>query len=167
MKEPKIPAFETVKDSVTIMRGCFGGCTFCSITAHQGRIIQSRSKESVLTRIEALGENPELPGHGLRHRRADGEHVSDALHAAGGGGEVQTAFVCASEGLQAARHRSRPARRIDARSREVPGVDRVLVASGVRMDLPQKAPEYLEELAGAPRRRASQGRRRAYRSRRA
>ena len=44
----KIPAFETIKDSVTIMRGCFGGCTFCSITAHQGRIIQSRSKESVV-----------------------------------------------------------------------------------------------------------------------
>ena len=52
-----IPAFEAIKDSVTIMRGCFGGCTFCSITAHQGRIIQSRSKESVLTELRALGQS--------------------------------------------------------------------------------------------------------------
>src|SRR3954466_5425484 len=58
----KIPAFEAVKDSVTIMRGCFGGCTFCSITAHQGRIIQSRSKESVLTELKSLGSDPDFSG---------------------------------------------------------------------------------------------------------
>ena len=51
----KIPAFEVVKDSVTLMRGCFGGCTFCSITAHQGRIIQSRSPESVLDELKKMG----------------------------------------------------------------------------------------------------------------
>ncbi len=49
-----IPAYEMIKNSVTIMRGCFGGCTFCSITAHQGRIIQSRSKESVLNEIKQM-----------------------------------------------------------------------------------------------------------------
>ena len=61
-KGEKIPAFETVKDSVTIMRGCFGGCTFCSITAHQGRIIQSRSQESVLDEIRRMGQDPSFSG---------------------------------------------------------------------------------------------------------
>ncbi len=60
-KNEKIPAYETVKDSVTIMRGCFGGCTFCSITAHQGRIIQSRSQESVLTEIRKMAAEPSFP----------------------------------------------------------------------------------------------------------
>ena len=57
-----IPAFEMIKDSVTIMRGCFGGCTFCSITAHQGRIIQSRSQESVLGELQPDGAGPEFSG---------------------------------------------------------------------------------------------------------
>ena len=51
-----------IRDSVTIMRGCFGGCTFCSITAHQGRIIQSRSKESVLTEIQQMSADPDFKG---------------------------------------------------------------------------------------------------------
>ena len=58
----KIPAFEVVKDSVQIMRGCFGGCTFCSITAHEGRIIQSRSQESVLAEIRRMTADPEFSG---------------------------------------------------------------------------------------------------------
>src|SRR5581483_9391551 len=58
-KEP-IPAYEVIKDSVTILRGCFGGCTFCSITAHQGRIVQSRSKGSVLREVEKLAADPEF-----------------------------------------------------------------------------------------------------------
>ena len=57
-----IPAHEMIKDSVTIMRGCFGGCTFCSITAHQGRIIQNRSQESVLKEVEKLAADPEFKG---------------------------------------------------------------------------------------------------------
>ena len=56
------PGFEMIKDSVTIMRGCFGGCTFCSITAHQGRIIQSRSQESVLGELRKMGQDPEFKG---------------------------------------------------------------------------------------------------------
>ncbi len=51
-----------IKDSITIMRGCFGGCTFCSITTHQGRIIQSRSKESVLTEVQAMADDPSFKG---------------------------------------------------------------------------------------------------------
>src|SRR5207247_1728644 len=57
-----IPAFEMIKDSVTIMRGCFGGCTFCSITAHQGRIIQSRSEDSILREVRQLGADPSFHG---------------------------------------------------------------------------------------------------------
>ena len=60
-REP-IPAYEMIKDSVTIMRGCFGGCTFCSITAHQGRIIQSRSQESVLDEVRKMAADPEFKG---------------------------------------------------------------------------------------------------------
>ncbi len=61
-KGSEIPAYEVVKDSVTIMRGCFGGCTFCSITAHQGRIIQSRSPESVLGELQRMGQDPGFSG---------------------------------------------------------------------------------------------------------
>src|SRR5262249_60112670 len=57
-----IPAYEMIKDSVTIMRGCFGGCTFCSITAHQGRIMQSRSQESVLAEVRKMAADPEFSG---------------------------------------------------------------------------------------------------------
>src|SRR5262249_40722881 len=61
-KGQKIPAYEVVKDSVTLMRGCFGGCTFCSITAHQGRIIQSRSSESILDELRRMGRDTEFTG---------------------------------------------------------------------------------------------------------
>jgi uncharacterized radical SAM protein YgiQ len=60
--QEKIPAYEMVKDSVTIMRGCFGGCTFCFITAHQGRTIQSRSQASVLRELERMAEDPAFKG---------------------------------------------------------------------------------------------------------
>jgi len=60
-REP-VPAYEMIKDSVTLMRGCFGGCTFCSITAHQGRIIQSRSQESVLKEVRKMAADPDFKG---------------------------------------------------------------------------------------------------------
>src|SRR5205809_755366 len=60
--QESIPAYEMVKDSVTLMRGCFGGCTFCSITAHQGRIIQSRSQESVLKEVRKMAADPDFKG---------------------------------------------------------------------------------------------------------
>ena len=105
-----IPAHEMIKDSVTIMRGCFGGCTFCSITAHQGRIIQI-----ALAGVDPQGSReargrPGVQGRHQRHRRPDREHVPDALHAARGRGEVQAAVVRPPVDLQAARHRPRPAR---------------------------------------------------------
>ena len=75
----RIPAFEVVKDSIQIMRGCFGGCAFCSITVHEGRIIQSRSQASILAEIAPHGRAARFLGHGQRPRRPDGQHVSDEL----------------------------------------------------------------------------------------
>ena len=145
--EERIPAFEAVKDSVTIMRGCFGGCTFCSITAHQGRIIQSRSKESVLKELRGIGQDPSFKGT-----------VSDI----GGPTANMYQMTCTRPEVEAVCKRQScvhpkvckllgtdhgPLIELMKQSREVPGIRKVLVASGVRMDLAQKSPEYLQELA--------------------
>src|SRR5215470_8368157 len=145
-KEP-VPAFEMIKDSVTIMRGCFGGCTFCSITAHQGRIIQSRSKESVLTELHALGQDPSFSGtvsdiggptanmYEMRCTRPEVEARCRRL-------SCVHPKVCKLLGTDHG-----PLVQLMREGREVPGIRKVLVASGVRMDLAQGSPEYLEELA--------------------
>ncbi|RUL88383.1 YgiQ family radical SAM protein [Tautonia sociabilis] len=142
-----IPAFEAIKDSVTIMRGCFGGCTFCSITAHQGRIIQSRSKESVLTELRRLGQDPSFKGI-----------VSDI----GGPTANMYQMTCSKPEVEAVCKRQScvhpkickllstdhgPLIELMRQGREVPGIRKLHVASGVRMDLAQKSPEYLQELA--------------------
>ena len=143
----KIPAFEAVKDSVTIMRGCFGGCTFCSITAHQGRIIQSRSQESVLAELRRLGQDPGFSGvvsdiggptanmYQMRCTRPEVEAKCKRL-------SCVHPKVCKLLGTDHG-----PLVELMRQGRAVPGVNRVLVASGVRMDLAQQSPEYLEELA--------------------
>ena len=167
-REP-IPAFEMIKDSVTIMRGCFGGCTFCSITAHQGRIIQSRSRGVDPGRSRADGGRARVQGHDQRHRRPDRQHVPDALHAARGRGEVPAAVVRPSDDLQAARHRPRPAGRADAARRaKTPGIKQ-----GARRQRHPHGPgaptrpSTCDELAAPSRRRAPEGRPRAHRPRRA
>jgi uncharacterized radical SAM protein YgiQ len=146
-KGEKIPAFEVVKDSVTIMRGCFGGCTFCSITAHQGRTIQSRSSASVLDELRRLGKDPEFSGtvsdiggptanmYQMRCTRPEVEAKCKRL-------SCVHPKVCKLLGTDHG-----PLVDLMRQSREVPGIDRVLVASGIRMDLAQQSPEYLEELA--------------------
>ncbi len=146
-KGQKIPAYEVVKDSVTIMRGCFGGCTFCSITAHQGRIIQSRSSESVLVELRRLGKDPEFSGtvsdiggptanmYQMRCTRPEVEAKCKRL-------SCVHPKVCKLLGTDHG-----PLVDLMRQSREVPGVDKVFVASGIRMDLAQKSPEYLSELA--------------------
>jgi uncharacterized radical SAM protein YgiQ len=146
-KGRKIPAYEVVKDSVTLMRGCFGGCTFCSITAHQGRIIQSRSPESVLEELRKMGSDRSFKGV-----------VSDL----GGPTANMYQMKCSKPEVEAICKRlscvhPKICKLLDAghgplidlmrKSREVPGIDTVLVASGIRMDLAQKSPEYLAELA--------------------
>ena len=143
----KIPAYEVVKDSVTIMRGCFGGCTFCSITAHQGRIIQSRSQESVLAELRSMAADASFSGvvsdlggptanmYEMRCTRPEVEVKCKRL-------SCVHPTICKLLGTDHG-----PLVELMRQSREVPGIDNVFVASGIRMDLAQKAPEYMEELA--------------------
>jgi len=144
-KDP-IPAFTVVKDSVTIMRGCFGGCTYCSITTHQGRIIQSRSKDSIVGEIASMGESKEFKGT-----------VSDI----GGPTANMYEMRCKDPAIEAICKRlscvhpkicplldTSHEKLIDVmrESREQKGVKKVLVASGVRMDLARLDDEYMREL---------------------
>ena len=141
-----IPAFEMIRDSVTIMRGCFGGCTFCSITAHQGRIIQSRSRESIVQEIEQMSQKEDFKGV-----------VSDI----GGPTANMYEMKCSRPEVEAICRRQScvhptickllgtdhgPLLDVMRDARAVPGVRKVLVASGIRMDLARRSPEYMREL---------------------
>jgi len=145
-KEP-IPAFGMIKDSVTIMRGCFGGCTFCSITTHQGRVIQSRSKESVLSEIEQMAADPKFKGtisdiggptanmYQMKCTRPDVEAIcrrQSCVHPT----------ICKLLGTDHG-----PLVELMKEARETPGIKKVLVASGIRMDLARRSPEYMRDLA--------------------
>jgi uncharacterized radical SAM protein YgiQ len=142
-----IPAFEMIKDSVTIMRGCFGGCTFCSITAHQGRIIQSRSQESILREVRKMAADPDFKGvvsdlggptanmYEMRCSRPDVEARCKRL-------SCVHPTICKLLGTNHG-----PLVELLRRARTEPGIRKVLVASGIRMDLAQLSPEYVQELA--------------------
>ncbi len=142
----KIPAYEMIKDSVTIMRGCFGGCTFCSITTHQGRIIQSRSRESVIRELKVLSADPDFKGtvsdiggptanmYEMRCSRPEIEAICRRL-------SCVHPTICT---LLDTSHK--PLIRLMRDSRQVRGIKKVLVGSGVRMDLARLSPEYVEEL---------------------
>jgi uncharacterized radical SAM protein YgiQ len=146
-RQEKIPAYEVVKDSVTLMRGCFGGCTFCSITAHQGRIIQSRSQESVLAELKDMGQDPKFSGvvsdiggptanmYQMRCTRPEVEAKCKRL-------SCVHPTICKLLGTDHG-----PLVELMRHSRAVQGIDKVLVASGIRMDLAQRSPEYMNELA--------------------
>ncbi|MFL5327998.1 MAG: YgiQ family radical SAM protein [Gemmataceae bacterium] len=142
-----IPAYEMIKDSVTLMRGCFGGCTFCSITAHQGRIIQSRSQESILREVRKLSADPDFKGT-----------ISDI----GGPTANMYQMRCTNPEVEAKCKRQScvhpsickllgtdhgPLRELMKRARTEPGIRKVLVSSGLRMDLAQLDPEYVRDLA--------------------
>jgi uncharacterized radical SAM protein YgiQ len=142
-----IPAFEMIKDSVTIMRGCFGGCTFCSITTHQGRIIQSRSQDSVKAEIKQMAASPDFKGvisdiggptanmYQMRCTRPEIEVIcrrQSCVHPK----------ICKLLGTDHG-----PLVQLMKEARETPGVKKVLVASGIRMDLARRSPEYIRELA--------------------
>ncbi len=143
-----IPAHEMIKDSVTIMRGCFGGCTFCSITAHQGRIIQSRSQESVLGEVRRMTADPDFKGiisdiggptanmYQMRCSRPEVEAKCKRL-------SCVHPTICKLLGTDHG-----PLIELMRRARSEPGVRKALVSSGIRMDLAQLSPEYLRELAG-------------------
>ena len=141
-----IPAFTMIKDSVTIMRGCFGGCTFCSITAHQGRIIQSRSKESVLSEVREMTRDKDFSGvisdiggptanmYQMQCQRPEVEAVcrrQSCVHPT----------ICKLLGTDHG-----PLIQLMKEARETPGIKKVFVASGIRMDLARRSPEYMREL---------------------
>ncbi|TWT74580.1 hypothetical protein Pla123a_34040 [Posidoniimonas polymericola] len=141
-----VPAFDMIKDSVTIMRGCFGGCTFCSITTHQGRIIQSRSKESIVGEVQRMSASPEFKGV-----------VSDI----GGPTANMYEMRCSKPEVEAVCRRQScvhptvckllgtdhgPLIEVMKEARETPGIKKVLVASGIRMDLARLSPKYMRDL---------------------
>ncbi|MBS0367428.1 MAG: YgiQ family radical SAM protein [Proteobacteria bacterium] len=142
-----IPAWKMIRFSVAIQRGCFGGCTFCSITEHEGRIIQSRSEESVVREIEAVRDTPGFTGV-----------ISDL----GGPTANMYRLACRSREIESACRRPScvypgicpnldtdhsPLIRLYRRARALPGIKKVLIASGVRYDLAIESPEYVKELA--------------------
>jgi uncharacterized radical SAM protein YgiQ len=145
--DAKIPAWDMIKFSVTIMRGCFGGCTFCSITEHEGRIIQNRSEESVVREIETIRDK--TPGFtGI---------ISDI----GGPTANMYRMACKDPKIEAACRRPSCVHpgicpNLDTshdaliglyrKARAVPGVKKVMVASGVRYDLAVESPAYVKEL---------------------
>jgi uncharacterized radical SAM protein YgiQ len=135
-----------IKDSITLMRGCFGGCTFCSITTHQGRIIQSRSKASVLREVETLTADDQFKGtisdlggptanmYEMRCTRPEVEAICRRL-------SCVHPTICKLLGTDHG-----PLVDLMKTVRAQPGVKRALVASGVRMDLAQRSSEYMREL---------------------
>ncbi len=141
------PAWETIKHSVQIMRGCFGGCTFCSITMHQGREIQSRSEASILREVVQLAKSPDFKGtvsdlggptanmYRMACTRPEVEKTCRRL-------SCVHPKICKLLGTDHA-----PTIALMRKARAVPGVARVHIASGIRMDLAADEPEYLDELA--------------------
>jgi uncharacterized radical SAM protein YgiQ len=144
--DAKIPAYDMIRFSVNIMRGCFGGCTFCSITEHEGRIIQNRSHESILSEIEKMRETPGFTGV-----------VSDL----GGPTANMYRIACKSPAIEAACRKpscvypgicdnlnTDHSSLIDLyrKARKLPGVKKILIGSGLRYDLAVRSPEYVKEL---------------------
>ena len=145
--DAKIPAYQMIRFSVTIQRGCFGGCSFCSITEHEGRIIQNRSEASILGEVAALRDG--LPGFtGV---------VSDL----GGPTANMYRIACKSRDIEAACRKPSCVYpqvcenlvtdhsaliELYRKARAIPGIKKVLIASGVRYDLAVKDPRYVKEL---------------------
>ncbi|MGB4582568.1 MAG: YgiQ family radical SAM protein [Rhodoferax sp.] len=143
----KIPAWEMIRFSVNIMRGCFGGCTFCSITEHEGRIIQSRSEESVIKEIEDIrdkvkgftGTISDLGGPTANMYRLGCK--SPEIEAACRKPSCVFPGICSNLGTD-----HQPLIDIYRRGRALKGVKKILIGSGVRYDLAVQSPEYVKEL---------------------
>ena len=144
----EIPAYKMIRFSVAIQRGCFGGCTFCSITEHEGRIIQSRSEGSVLREIEQIRDT--VPG------------FTGVISDLGGPTANMYRLACKSREIESACRRPScvfpgicPNLNTDhsslvelyRKARALPGIKKILIASGVRYDLAVESPEYVRELA--------------------
>ena len=145
--DAKIPAFDMIQHSVNIMRGCFGGCTFCSITEHEGRIIQNRSEDSIIREVEKIRDtSPAFTGV-----------ISDL----GGPTANMWRLACKSKEIEAKCRKlscvypgicknlntdQTPLVHLYRRARALPGIKKVLIASGLRYDIAVETPEYVKEL---------------------
>jgi uncharacterized radical SAM protein YgiQ len=144
----KIPAYHMIRFSIAIQRGCFGGCTFCSITEHEGRIIQSRSEDSVIREIETIrdkvagftGVISDLGGPTANMYRLHCK--SAAIESACRRPSCVFPGVCPNLNTDHA-----PLINLYRRARALKGIKKVLIASGVRYDLAIESPEYVRELA--------------------
>ena len=145
--DARIPAWEMIRFSVNIMRGCFGGCSFCSITEHEGRIIQSRSEASILREIEDIRDKV--------------KGFTGVISDLGGPTANMYRLACKDPKIEKVCRRPscvypdicknlntdhKPLIDLYRKARTLPGVKKVLVASGLRYDLAVKSPEYVEEL---------------------
>ncbi len=145
--EAKIPAYDMIKNSINIMRGCFGGCTFCSITEHEGRIIQNRSEDSIIREIENIRDK----SLGFTGTISDlGGPTANMYRLACKSREIESACrlpscvfpkICPNLNTD---HSSLI--KLYRRARQVDGVKKVFVASGVRYDLAVESPAYVKEL---------------------
>ncbi|TEU24195.1 YgiQ family radical SAM protein [Alkanindiges illinoisensis] len=145
--DARIPAFDMIKFSVNIMRGCFGGCTFCSITEHEGRIIQNRSEESILREVEKIRDTaPQFTGV-----------ISDL------GGPTANMYRLACKDPQIEKNCRKPScvypgvcdnlhtdhaplTQLYRKARAIKGIKKILIGSGLRYDLAVLNPEYVREL---------------------
>ncbi len=145
--DARIPAYEMIRFSVNIMRGCFGGCTFCSITEHEGRIIQNRSQESILKEVENIRDM--TPG------------FTGVISDLGGPTANMWRLHCKDEKIEESCRRlscvhpgicpnlktdQMPLVELYRKARQIPGVKKVLIASGLRYDIAVETPEYVREL---------------------
>ena len=143
----RIPAYEMIKASITIQRGCFGGCSFCSITEHEGRIIQNRSEASILREVEQVRDT--VPGFT--------GHISDL----GGPTANMYRLACRSRTIEAACRKPScvfpdicpnlgtdhsPLIQLYRKARALPGIKKITIGSGVRYDLAVRSPQYVKEL---------------------
>ncbi|MCV2369850.1 YgiQ family radical SAM protein [Roseateles oligotrophus] len=143
----KIPAWEMIRFSVNIMRGCFGGCTFCSITEHEGRIIQSRSEDSVIREIEEMRDKVK----GFTGVVSDlGGPTANMYRIGCKSPEIEAACrkpSCVYPGIcQNLNTNHDPLIKMYRRARALKGVKKILISSGLRYDLAIKSPEYVKEL---------------------
>jgi uncharacterized radical SAM protein YgiQ len=143
----KIPAWEMIRFSINIMRGCFGGCTFCSITEHEGRIIQSRSEDSVIREIEEIRDKVE----GFTGTISDlGGPTANMYRLGCRSPEIEAACrkpSCVYPGIcQNLTTDHGPLIKIYRRGRALKGIKKILIGSGLRYDLAIQSPEYVKEL---------------------
>ncbi|MGJ7533750.1 MULTISPECIES: YgiQ family radical SAM protein [unclassified Variovorax] len=143
----KIPAWEMIRFSVNIMRGCFGGCTFCSITEHEGRIIQSRSEDSIIKEVEAIRDSVK----GFTGTISDlGGPTANMYRIGCKSPEIESACrkpSCVYPGICPNLNTNHdPLIKIYRRARALKGIKKILIGSGLRYDLAVQSPEYVKEL---------------------